>query len=398
MLVRERDTEIVSLLSTSLMSRIWILLAVFIIILPIVSFKFDLKFTAYSRLANYYGVFEEPDSKLLSKLKKENSARILESELYLASLPSNTKPVPIDEVELVICIVTLSRKTGDGYIPRYLFQSAAAYHKETSDYYRENAMNNMTVALILCDVEDKDGDHPDVDNLQQCFPIIRRRERDPSSVKKVSSLEREKQDYAFCLEAAMKQYNTSQAVLMVEDDSLPLPGLLHNLRDMLARRSHYNTAFIKLFHPQRLLGYIQPEPHRWVEWVSLALLLMLLDHLLFRGTPPSFSLPFLLKLILVMLLLEVVGRQTILDLRPNYYLVPAPDCCTPANLFPVHNIPKVISTLANITCKKNMAKDYALVEMVSITGLQSWSVQPNLVRHVGAVSSLHTDINVHIQS
>lgn len=375
------------------MSPLWILGTVLLtVLLPILSLQFGLKFTLYSRLATYYGILQESDEELLVNIKAANSARVLDSESYLASLDWSQGQVTSSEVGLVICIVTLSRETRDGYNPHYLLQSAAAFHREVAAY-----SGDLGVTLLLCDVEDQDRKHPDLDSLAAIFPVLTRRSSERGSHRKgIHKLEKEKQDYTFCLEEAARQHNRSRAVLMVEDDSLPLPGLLRNIGDILARRSRHNTAFIKLFHPEHLLGYIQPEPHRWVEWVSLALLILTLDYLVFHRPRPSLA-TLLLHLLLVMLLLEAVGRQTLLHLRPNYYLVPAPECCTPANLFPSPSIPRVLASLANITCHGGLAKDYALVEMVRRTGLESWSVQPSLVRHVGAVSTLHTDVNVRIQ-
>jgi len=387
------------------MSPLWSLSILLLLSLPFLSVQFGLEFTLYSRLTAYYGIFQYTDEELLGIIKTANTARVQDSQSYLASLNSRhsqtdsrqsqtvsrqSQTVP-PSVDLVICIVTLSRETNDGYRPQYLLQSAAAFHREVATY-----SGNMVVSLVLCDVEEESGNHPELETIQGVFTVITRRHSHTGDTRKgMHRLEKEKQDYSYCLEEGARIYNGTKAVLMVEDDTLPLPGLIRNLGNILEHRNNNNTAFIKLFHPPRLLGYIQPEPHRWVEWVCLALLILTLDHLVFHRPRPSPT-TLLLHLLLVMLLLEAVGRQTLLQLRPNYYLVPAPECCTPANVFPSSSIPKVVTALANITCKAGLAKDYALVSVVKSTGLEAWSVQPNLVTHVGAVSTLHTHINVHI--
>ena len=74
--------------------------------------------------------------------------------------------------------------------------------------------------------------------------------------------------------------------------------------------------------------------------------------------------------------------------------VPAPDCCTPANLYPGSNIEKVANSLESISCGYNKAKDFALVDVLTNTGLRAWYLQPNLVRHIGAYSSIRAGVNV----
>jgi len=200
----------------------------------------------------------------------------------------------------------------------------------------------------------------------------------------VNRLEKEKQDYLFCLEAASK-FKPSEGVLLVEDDSLPGPQLVANLDHLVRRQPRGETAFVKLFHPPPLLGYINPEPYRWVEWVSLSLLLLLILKL-------PLSLP---HLITAMLFCEVVGRQNLLAIRPNYSLVPAPHCCTPANLYPAASIPKVLTFLNSTRCGPGLAKDFALVKLLKEQSLHAWAVEPNLVTHIGAVSSLATGVNLN---
>ena len=51
-------------------------------------------------------------------------------------------------------------------------------------------------------------------------------------------------------------------------------------------------------------------------------------------------------------------------------------------------------SLASISCGYNKAKDFALVDVVVETGLKAWYLQPNIVRHIGAYSSIRPDLNV----
>ena len=77
-----------------------------------------------------------------------------------------------------------------------------------------------------------------------------------------------------------------------------------------------------MFHPERLQGYLNPEPHRWLEWVSVSLLLMLAGHGAGLWTPGSLSWRrIVISLVIVMCALEVIGRQTLIQLLPLYNLV-----------------------------------------------------------------------------
>jgi len=225
------------------------------------------------------------------------------------------------------------------------------------------------------------GKKRELDEMSQIFPVVHRWQVGG----KVNRLEKEKQDYIFCLEAASK-FEPREGVLLVEDDSLPGDNLVGSLIHLVHRQPQKKTAFVKLFHPPSLLGYINPEPYRWVEWVSLSLLLLLLLKL-----PIS-----LLHLLIAMLFLEVVGRQNLIALRPNFSMVPAPDCCTVANLYPAAFISKVLTFLNSTRCGPGLAKDFALVKLLKDQNLNAWAVEPNLVTHIGAVSSVSGSGGVNI--
>ena len=89
----------------------------------------------------------------------------------------------------------------------------------------------------------------------------------------------------------------------------------------------YPSAFVKIFthyHPQDLLGYLQPEPHRLLEWLALSSLVVFLYHLVKKGSITNTRKrlqTYLLQIILVMSLLEVLGRQAFLNILPIYSLV-----------------------------------------------------------------------------
>ena len=82
-----------------------------------------------------------------------------------------------------------------------------------------------------------------------------------------------------------------------------------------------------MFHPERLQGYLNPEPQRWVEWLSVSLMLVWAGHWLMtwirsRSLVSCMSWRRLvLSTFMMMFALEVIGRQTLLQLLPLYNLV-----------------------------------------------------------------------------
>ena len=54
----------------------------------------------------------------------------------------------------------------------------------------------------------------------------------------------------------------------------------------------------------------------------------------------------------------------------------------------------MVDSLESIPCGYNKAKDFALVDVAARTGLRAWYLQPNIVTHIGAYSSIRPGVNV----
>ena len=115
----------------------------------------------------------------------------------------------------------------------------------------------------------------------------------------------------------------SAHVLMVEDDTIPQIGFFTILRNILDERELDCVAYIKLYHPDRLLGYLNPEPHRWLEWAALSSLGVFIYQMASTGGRWKTNFrpqTIFLQIVLVMLLLEVTGRQALLNLLSNLHI------------------------------------------------------------------------------
>ncbi|KAE8299955.1 Transmembrane protein 246 [Larimichthys crocea] len=217
----------------------------------------------------------------------------------------------------------------------------------------------------------------------------------------VESGPQENQD-ANLLEAHSRGWELVQPrnMVVLEDDALPRQDFFTVVKDLLSRRFALQTLYVKLYHPERLQRYWNPEPYRILEWVGLGLVgatALLLSFPYWnscsfssrcRPATSSSSLYF-------MAAAELLGRH-LLEVRrlsPQLYAVsPATECCTPAMLFPGNSSLRVAEYLDGSFCVKGNAKDMVLYRMArTIPGGRSHSVEPNLITHIGAYSSVRAN-------
>uniref|UniRef100_A0A4W5M691 Post-GPI attachment to proteins GalNAc transferase 4 n=1 Tax=Hucho hucho TaxID=62062 RepID=A0A4W5M691_9TELE len=215
----------------------------------------------------------------------------------------------------------------------------------------------------------------------------------------VNTFEREKRDYVYCLRKGWELARPKN-LMVLEDEALPGADFFAVIRDLLSRRFALHTLYVKLYHPERLQRYWNPEPYRILEWVGLGLvgantLLLTLTHCTLFSF--SFSTTHLLFLTLyIMVAVELACRHYLLEARrfsPQFYAVsPATECCTPAMLFPGNSSLGAAEYLDGSFCVKGNAKDTVLYQMArTITGERAHSLEPNLVSHIGAFSSVRAN-------
>uniref|UniRef100_A0A8C5XA05 Post-GPI attachment to proteins GalNAc transferase 4 n=1 Tax=Malurus cyaneus samueli TaxID=2593467 RepID=A0A8C5XA05_9PASS len=281
---------------------------------------------------------------------------------------------------LLITIITVQRRNDFHYV----LQVAARFHR----LLQQCGTHCQSHRLLLCNVESDPNSHQDVRLLSSFFPMVSRgkpaRESDPS----LNPFEKEKQDYVFCLEQSLLAYNP-EYVLLVEDDAVPEDEIFSVLQHLFSARFSKpylrDALYFKLYHPERLQRYFNPEPMRLLEWLGLGL---------FLG--PVWGLVAFFALY-SMALSELVGRHYGLELRrlhpALYNVVPASECCTPAMLFPASSARRALGYLRELRCRRGFAKDTALYSLLRGRGENAFVVEPNLVRHVGMYSSLRLNSN-----
>uniref|UniRef100_A0A1A7YM97 Transmembrane protein 246 n=1 Tax=Iconisemion striatum TaxID=60296 RepID=A0A1A7YM97_9TELE len=307
-------------------------------------------------------------------------------------LASSTFSDATQHPELLVTVVTARREDGQDF--HYLLQVM----KQLNGIAR-SCGERPCAEVLLCDVESGPQENQDAKLLEPHFKVIRRSGQErQGNWRQINTFEREKRDYVFCLRKGWELFKPKNVVVL-EDDALPRQDFFTIIRDLLSRRFALDTLYIKLYHPERLQRYLNPEPYRILEWVGLGLVTATALLLTFPYWNPcsfSFSLSvshLLFFTLYFMAAAELMGRHYLLEARrisPQLYAVsPATECCTPAMLFPGNASLRVAEYLDDTFCYKGNAKDIALYHMSrKIPGERSHSVEPNLISHIGAFSSV----------
>lgn len=323
----------------------------------------------------------EDDSSALSYLSKVETSTTVDND--------GRQPL------LLVTIVTV-RRHGQFYLSRVV----ARLHQLLSNYN-----GNDAVGVIICNVDSNPQLHREALDLQRIYPVVQPSGRQLMAVDYDNLMDKEKEDYVFCLNAS-RSSTTSDYILLLEDDAVPLPDFLPvtvRLIDYLKHsRQHQgldDLFYVKLYHPERLQNYWQPEPWRIAEWMAVSVLSVFLLQVFLRFRLRRQT----LWIVYFMALVECLGRPHLLQFKrwimarlvwgnpaAGYNLLSATECCTPAMLFTNTSAQLASNFLSSITCRKGYAKDTALYLhwRQSAGRLQSFVVEPNLVQHIGRVSTL----------
>lgn len=291
---------------------------------------------------------------------------------------------------LLITIITVQRHPEFHYV----LQVASRFHR----LLQECGPACHRHQILLCNVETDPGSHWDAKLLSNFMATVNHYGGREKTEHSPNQFEKEKQDYIYCLEKSLQAYNP-EYVLLVEDDAVPeeeIFPVLHHLLQVRFSKPHLQDAlYVKLYHPERLQHYINPEPMRLLEWLGIGMFVGSLLGFVYAWASSRSSLTWPIVLFFAvysMLLVELVGRHYFLELRrlapPLYSIVPVTECCTPAMLFSASSARRALGYLKELHCRPGFAKDTALYSLLRLKGERAFVVEPNLVRHVGMFSSL----------
>ena len=174
--------------------------------------------------------------KTLNDFRKQQSTEFLsrtnKSELY--SLGGwDQKP----KIRVLVTIITTSRNdhnykiSKDDYKPKYLTQTLSKFLRLKK--FNTGLKSNISLKIVMCDVDE--GSHSELNELSSFTTVHHLYDKPPRSPSQVNSFEKEKRDYASCLNVST-MYSEADYILIVEDDALPHDDLIHHLDHLFAYR------------------------------------------------------------------------------------------------------------------------------------------------------------------
>ena len=336
-----------------------------------------------------------------NELRVASASKFWTSHRHNISLNFAKKQMGVD---IDIMIVTTSRHSllTKGENPKFFTQILWQFFHILND--PETKALPWKISLSICNVDSKH--HEEAENFSSLVQYFHRYSEEPNAVSQLNIKEKEKQDYAFCLEESLK--SKPKYTLLVEDDAFPHPQLLQILyhlleirRSVVASRNHTSDVlFYKLYHPERLLGFWSIQPERIPELISFGSLCgtcsaLLVNYLLPKRTKArshTFYFIWFLMVVYFALAATAVSRQHLNELRyiskDLFSVGPTPSCCTPGMLFVADKAPHWLNYMKNHTCRLNYGKDIMLDDYRRKSNIRGLIVQPNLFVHIGFLSSL----------
>jgi len=309
---------------------------------------------------------------------------------------------------LAITVITSYRNSSKlNYNGQYLLQTVA----KLLDIMNNTLMSEVPIYFSVCNIDLYPDEHQDIKLLPKWIPVYTRYSETNSSTKHLTYnelLNKEKEDYVYCLNQVSNQ--TASYFLVLEDDAFPHDNVFTVLSQLMVSKRHLTSngvyipslqdvTYVKLYHPERLIGYIAFDYERIPEFISLSVIFTAVCLLICsfvitssRITARAVYVTFLYTALVVLAL----DRHTLIEVRRIsdhlFYMTPAPSCCSPAILFPRKGAQLMIRELTPLKCKKGFAKDTAMETIVKRLRLDARLVQPNLFTHIGHFSSLRNDL------
>jgi len=357
----------------------------------------------------------------VDRLTRDNTKRIELAEQYFQKLnrlghavrtslddrvaePKKETPT---RIALTVITVSRNRHAINKYEPKYLTQIIWKY-LVLIDEERQNAGDSypLRVNLSVCNVDHDPASYQEARQIAQFVPMFNRFNATHFSM--VNVLEKEKEDYVYCLNQSL--VDDPDYVFLVEDDAMPTDDLFRVLRHVLhmhIENGHErgeivhrkeNVAFVKFYHPERLLSFFGVERERLSElfaYVSLLSVSLTGVYLVCFQNDSTVSVYKVWRRMATFALLVVlsIGRTGVSEWRrfaaPAFYIyTPAPSCCTPAMLFPATAARHVVSFLNSSVAENLIGKDTLLDRMIDERHMFAYLVQPNAYTHIGMYSSL----------
>ena len=367
----------------------------------ILTFNFILPYMCQDWVHSIY-FYGDPNS--IERVKKAldvSAKRYAAANQYLRfAQASHSSP---KSLTLVICIVTTRRSPEKDLGITYLTQVSAAAHKAVTS---ENMTN--TTDIFICNVDDDAHKHTEAISLKKHFSVITKYYGKKINKELLhNNYEKAKLDYIYCLKEAIRR--NSSGILMLEDDALVrsdtfkvLKYIINTkLKQVMPISETKDRYILKLYHPEKWQGFSS-------DFVSLAELLSVgvcistlcsvfqwLCQAALRIQKFDCQLAYYAYIIYCVYGIFVaasIGWPYLLELRRSheqlYTLKRSFDCCIPAMYYPSHTAILLRDYLYTVTCDADWPVDVAVGSFSTHSGIQGFTVEPNLVTHIGMISSI----------
>lgn len=364
---------------------------------------------------------------MLARALAVNDGRLNEARTFLSQYKQQ-QLAQASGPSVVISIVTVRREEADDsdVSMHYLTQSVAAALRQVQ-IQRDAGTYFANTTLLLCNTHLPPHQHTEALHMRRFAhtyvqyddKMLLGAKFDRRNSRHV--FEKEKNDYVFCLEAATEL--SPEYVIMLQDDALLGMHFFTVLRQSIGhvtggeRRQPSGKDYkymLKLFYPDKWNGY-STDISSIVELTGIALvggctalaiittshcLLQLLvgssnvrqrrNHGWYRTITSAYV--FMFGAIYLTTVVYMVGRPYVLSLwrlSPYlYHVLPSRDCCIPAVLYPLTVARRLNRFLTNVTCDADLPVDLAIDHFASTSYVDKFTVEPNLVQHIGLLSSL----------
>lgn len=317
---------------------------------------------------------------------KDNSVRLQQAQSTLTRFNQFSKFKEAELPEFCFVVVSVSRPVNVDFLTQVVAGLVTQLDGTNSVFTVYNAEGST---------------HKEISKLPSTIPVT----TSENGVIK-SKYFKEKEDLVYALQWC---YNKrARYTVLFQDDALPLPDFMTRLKFVLQKHMLYHKhdwAFLKLFYPPKWQGWSN-ELISIQELLSTSLmigaLITTIITLLLKSPCTKYSshlnkcnffILFVLSFIFALYTLWTLGRPHWLVFLGSIsthlnFVVPAPGCCIPAVLYPQEHIQSLVNYLKSVNCSSSFPADIALDRFVNSYHLKQFLVVPDLVKHIGFVSSL----------
>lgn len=369
--------------STSCKFQLFVFFFTFFIVLP---------FCARDKVFSIYKSSFLTSDVLHNKVLLDGEDAFKKTERYLAKIKDSETKNLSNWTEMVITIVTV-RRFGAFKPLGYLTRVVATFHSLI-----DKDTTNLKKFLFICNTHAGPGHHEEAYKLEKYFYLVSKFPNGSAESSIMNPFEKEKQDYVFCMEQALKF--SPKYILMVEDDALPRDELFPVLENSINYLQDINKkeqwSHLKLYFPERWQGY-SFEFKQICELLAVFVIGSMGLHVCmsnvstrYKRRSENWRTSFLGGIYLVLVALTI-GRQHLLEVKriwPYWYsLVSAPECCSPCILYQNKSAIQIVQHLKTVKCDHHLPLDIALHRFTQARS-NIYQIEPNLFSHIGLVSTI----------